>query len=793
MRGFSFFLSLLCAFSLNAQQQITISGFITDAQSGEHLCGATLYELNSGNGIATNGYGFYSLTLPAGKIHLQVSYVGYQQHLKSLVVNTDTVISLSLATNNNVGEVLVKAPGSVNTSLHNIEHLPMTTVKALPGFLGENDVLKALAQFPGVQQGQEGSAGIFVRGGSPDQNLILLDGAPVYNASHLMGFLSVFNPEAIQSVDLYKGNFPARFGGRLSSVIDVQMKEGNMHKRHTDVTLGLISSKITHEGPIKKGKSSYFVSARRTLLDLGLTTFSHLSQIGASEKWIPQLSFYDVNAKLKFTLNPASHLSLSFYKGGDRMSYKSIYTDTENNDITITDDSQFHLKWGNSLFASRWNSQINKHLFMNASLSAVLFKYDMGFNFEQNVESDTDDYNNSSEVEYISKVNTNQLKVEFDWYPNKNHTVKFGSENALSFFIPGEQEFSKSEGGKITSGNSTEHNFTFNLFGEDHFSLNEKWKLDVGLRYDTYLCDSKVFQNISPRINIDYLLSEKAAFSLSWAKMFQPIHLLTNNSLGLPSDIWVPATTNTTPEKSSIVSLTGSFNFTPKLSLVSAAYYKSMEGVISYQSGYGFINISEDWESIVQQGKGRTWGLENALNYETRQLKCWANYTMSWNQRKFNDINNGNYFPYKYDRRHDINLGFLWKISPMLDFSATWVYQTGQAVSVAEQDYLGYPDLMGNSFYDFLTDLEIDDYDRIQAYSSYNNYRLPAFHHLDISLTKRQKVRNTTRELKLGVYNVYARQNIYLYYPYTNNEGVRKYKQVCIFPILPSISYRIIF
>jgi hypothetical protein len=784
--------SLLFALQLSAQRQITISGFVSDVQSGEHLYGATLHESNSGIGMVTNSYGFYSLSLPAGKVNLQVSYVGYQQHAETFVLNADTVLSFSLSTNNRVGEVVVKAPGISSGSLHGVERLSMNTVKSLPGFLGENDVLKALTLFPGVQQGQEGSAGIFVRGGSPDQNLILLDGVPVYNASHLFGFVSVFNPEAIQSVDLYKGNFPARFGGRLSSVIDVRMKEGNQYKRHTDLTLGLISSKITHEGPIQKGKSSYIISARRTLLDLVLTNTARISQISSDEKWIPGLSFYDVNAKLNFTLNPTNRLYFSLYNGGDRF-FVNYEGNTESDDAEIKDDTKFNLKWGNSVFATRWNRQINPRLFMNASLSAGLFCYDIDTQFSQTFVSDDEKTETNAEVEYMSKVNTNQLKVEFDWYPNQIHKVKFGSENALNYFIPGEQRVSKSEGGETTSGNETEYNFTAGLFAEDHFALNEKWKIDAGIRFDAYVTGTKVFQKISPRLNVDFLLSEKAALSLSWAEMFQPIHLLANSSLGLPSDIWVPATTNTTPEKSSIVSLSGSFDFTPELSLVSAVYYKRMKGVISYQAGYSFMDISEDWETMVAQGKGRSWGFENALNYEINRLKCWANYTLSWNQRQFDEINDGEYFSYKYDRRNDINLGFIWKVAPSVDFSATWVYQTGQAVSVAEQDYLGYPDLLENQFCDIITNIDIDDYDRIQAYSSYNNYRLPAFHHLDLGLTSRKTVNEHTHELKLGIYNVYARQNTYLYYPYTNSDGVRKYKQICIFPFLPSVSYRIIF
>jgi len=773
-------------------QALTISGFIDNAQTGERLYGATVYDLNSKTGVVTNNYGFYSLTLPAGHVSLQVSYVGYQKALKAFPLQSDTIVSFSLSANTELGEITVKAAENDKSVLLNADRLTMNKVQNLPGFLGENDVLKALTQLPGVQQGREGSAGIFVRGGSPDQNLILLDGVPVYNATHFFGFVSVFNPEAIQSVDLYKGNFPARFGGRLSSVIDVRMKEGNKYEPHTDFTLGIISSKITHEGPIKKGKSSYLVSARRTLLDLVATNAARINQIGSDDSWIPGLSFYDVNAKLNFTLDPKNHLYFSLYNGGDRLfvNYKATAT---TDDLVKKDHTKMNLKWGNTVFASRWNRQINSRLFMNSSLSSGLYNYGIYSKLSQSLTENGETSSNSSNIDYLSRVNTNILKSEFDWYPNNRHKLKFGSETSFNYFIPGKQEINKSDGGSISSNNKSTYDLLQSLFIEDQVLAHDKWRINAGLRYNLFFTKGKIYQNISPRLNVDFLCTEKTTLSFSWAEMFQPIHLLTNNNLGIPSDIWVPATANTPPERSSIQSVSARFNLVKGLNFETAAYYKRMKGVISYQPGYGFMDITEDWETLVTQGKGRAWGFENALNYKFGRLETWANYTLAWNQRKFSNINNGAYFPYKYDRRHDVNLGLIWKLTPDIDVSATWTYQSGMAATVSEQDYAGYPDLMENGFDDFFTGATIDDYDRIQYYNGYNNYRLPAFHHLDIGISRRKNVGKTIRELKLGVYNVYARQNPYMYYSYTANDGTRRYKQVCIFPILPSISYRIIF
>ena len=782
-------------------QKVTVSGFIEDAQTGEHLYGATIYDLKSKTGAITNSYGFYSITLSTGNINLQVSFVGYQKKLYSFTAKKDTVISFFLTSDNKLQEVVVKADNDFDNSIGNFDRMSMNKVNSLPGFLGENDVLKALTQLPGVQQGKEGSSGIFVRGGSPDQNLILLDGVPIYNATHLWGFTSVFNPEAIQSADLYKGNFPARFGGRLSSVIDVRMKEGNKYKPHTDVTFGILSSKITHEGPIKKGKSSYIISARRTLVDLLITGTAKVADwTSKDEAYIPGLYFYDVNAKFNFTLNPKNHIYFSLYNGGDHLFVKyelvpNSVSSINGNNFSQKDRGKISLKWGNSFFVTGWNRQINSQFFMNSSLSSALYSYGLYSKLEQSVDAfdGDDDSSTKTNIRYFSKINTNLLKLEFDWFPNNQQKIKFGNETSVNLFIPGVQEIEKEGDGSVKSGNKTQFNFSESLFIEDHFQLNDKWRIDAGLRYDLYFPSGKIYQSLSPRLNIDYLRSERANFSFSYARMFQPVHLLSNNYLGVPSDIWVPATANISPEHSSIVSMNANLNLTERLDLKMAAFYKKMKNVTSYESGYSYIDINENWEDLVTQGEGRSWGFENALNYRIGNFEWWANYTLSWNQRRFPTINKGNYFPYRYDRRHDINLGFIWKFAPQLDFSATWIFQTGQAVSISEQSYAGYPDLLENSFDNSIIGLTIDDYDVIESYSGYNNYRLPDFHHLDIGLSRRRKVGNTTRELRLGIYNVYMRQNPYLYYSYTDDDGLRRYKQVCIFPFLPSISYKIIF
>lgn len=784
---------ILLSLFVYGQQQITLSGYVDDAQTGERLYGATVYLPNQQTGIITNQYGFYSIIVPKGEIIIQASFVGYKTTSRTLSVLKDSVLSFSLFSDNQINEIEVKA--AVRTQqqqLHGRESLSMKEVQSLPGFLGENDVLKALTRFPGVQQGHEGSAGVFVRGGSPDQNLILLDGVPVYNATHLFGFVSVFNPEAIQSVDLYKGNFPARFGGRLSSVIDVRMKEGNKYERHTDLTFGMLSSKITHEGPIQKGKSSYLISARRTLLDLLVTGAAKINQQASDEAVVPGLNFYDVNAKLNFALTENDHLYVSIYNGGDRL-FSQFMMRSKSESTEQKDYTDVKLKWGNSVFATRWTRQINRRVFMNSSLSSGLFQYAINSKFSQKVKQKNQETENWTSIKYVSQVNTNQAKLHFDWYLNDRHKLKIGSEAGINFFIPGEQQIRKNTSENHTTGNKHLQNFSAAVFAEDQYTISNKWLLNFGLRYDLYATGQKYFQHLSPRMNLDFYVSPRFSLSYSCAEMFQPIHLLTNSSIGLPSDIWVPASANVPPEKSWMQSISACVDLSRKINWVSAAYYKTMQGVITYQAGSSFMDMADDWESLIERGKGRAWGWENSLNLKLTKLEGWVNYTLSWNQRRYAGLNHGRYFPYKFDRRHDFNIGFIWNLSSSVDLSAMWVFQTGQAATIAGQDYPGVPGLLDGSFSDFITGEDIKDYDRIQLFENRNNYRLPAFHHLDLSLTIKRQMKKTQRELKVGFYNVYARQNPYMYYPRTMADGTRKYRQVCIFPFLPSVSYRIIF
>ncbi len=776
---------------VSAQKNITISGFIRDSGSIENLYHATIYETNNKRGTISNAYGFYSLSIPSGKVQLRVSFVGYEGQILSFYAGTDTTINFQLSTQNDLQEVVVTAQSlKQKPTFSGHEQIDMQTVKALPAFAGEQDVLKSLTVLPGVQQGYEGSAGVFVRGGSPDQNLILLDGVPVYNATHLFGFVSVFTPEALQSVDFYKGGFPARYGGRLSSVIDVRMKEGNRNHSETDITIGPITSKVTDQGPIKKGKSSYLISARRTLLDLFVTGIAKISQMSDNEVIVPGLNLYDLNAKFNFELNPKNRLYMSFYGGGDRLSssFKDSYTYQEGE---TEQNSKVKLKWGNRIGAIRWTSQLGNRLYLNTTLSSGSFRYTIYNKYDQTVKNQDGKEKIWSDIEYKTRVNNNKLQFLFDWYLPKNK-IQFGTSAELNSYLPGEQEIERHDGQNTQRGNGEVNNKALAFFMDDQLNISDKITMQGGLRLDLYDLGGKWHSYITPRANAKLAVNNNLNLFFSYDQMVQPLHLLTNSSVGLPSDIWVPATENVKPETSQQITFGNYFKVNDKFSYKFDSYYKTMDGVINYKAGNSFMDIYDNWEDLVETGSGEAWGFENSWNYKTSRLNAWINYTLSWNNRKFESINSGKAFPFKFDRRHDINLGFVYNLTGNIECSAVWTYQTGMAATIPVQDFQA----AGPIDYwitDFITGIEIEDTHRIQYFEEYNNYRLPAFHHLDLSVTFIKQRGRLYREWKLGVYNAYARQNAYMYYPQTSPTGETKYKQVCIFPIIPSISYHIKF
>ena len=790
-----FGLMLVCA-STHAQKR-TISGYVMDAASKETLIGATIVDKNSGKGCATNSYGFYTLTLNQGQVDLQVSYVGYTQQNKTLDLKENLSLNFALETNTTLDEVVVegtRATVSARSPQMSVVELPVQQIKSIPTLFGEADVLKAIQLLPGVQNGSEGSAGMYVRGGGPDENLLLLDGVPVYNVNHMMGFFSVFNPDALKNVTLYKGSFPAHFGGRLSSVVDIRMKEGDMQKYHGNVSVGLISSKLNLEGPILKDKLSFNLSFRRTYSDLLLKPALWIakSQMEEVNKLKAGYYFYDFNGKLNWKISDKDRLYLSFYSGDD-----AIYLGIKNKDYAYEDvQYQNYLnmdwKWGNKVAALRWNHVMSQQLFMDASVNYTQYRHNLSmgiteenvYHYQQNTASIKDEFN----MAYKSGINDLTAKVDFDYTPLPNHEIRFGGNYTYHMFRPEVQAM------KVVAGNETEVDTTAGspkvfahetaLYAEDNMTFGDIFRVNAGVHYSTFTVEGKTYQSVQPRLSTSVMLASNLSLKAGYAYMTQYVHLLSNSSLSLPTDLWVPVTKNIVPMNAHQVSL-GAFYELPHLFDISLeGYYKVMDNLLEYRDGASFFGSSETWENKVCLGKGWAYGVEFLVQRSFGKTTGWVGYTWAHAKRQFDregmTINEGKVFPAKYDRRHDLSITVQHKFSDRFDLSGTWVFSSGNCGTLGTQVYEGLLDEWGNIY-------SINALER-------NNFRLGSYHRLDVGMNFHKQKKYGTRTWNISVYNAYNHNNPFIIYTdYKWDEATLTEKKVLmqasLFPIIPSVSY----
>lgn len=789
MKYFYFVFFSMCFFIAHAQK-FTVNGYIKDQASGENLIGASVYNVRTMQGTAANTYGFYSLTLSADSAHLRVSYVGYEAKLIKFFLSKDTVINIELQNASHLNEVVLVAGREEQiqeSSRMGTIDVPIENIKALPALLGEVDVLKVLQLLPGVQSGAEGSSGLYVRGGGPDQNLILLDGVPVYNASHLFGFFSVFNADAINHVELIKGGFPARYGGRLSSVIDISMKEGNSKKIKGEGAIGLVASRLTLEGPIKKDQTSFIVSARRTYIDLLARPLIKLASDGGA---VAGYYFYDLNAKINHRIDNNNRIYLSAYMGDDKAYARDKNYYINNNERTDYED-EFGLRWGNITTALRWNSAINPRLFSNVTATYSRYRFNI---FEEYAEKKTTATSTSSSYfkdQYISGIRDFALKIDFDYIPDPKHYIKFGAQAIDHLFTPGVYNYRGTIETDTTFGANKIYGREFFVYLEDDFLITPKLKLNAGVHASGFHVQGKFYNSVQPRISGRYLLKEDISVKASYAEMTQFIHLLTNAGLGLPTDLWVPATSSIGPEKSKIVSAGFAYNYHSDYEISLEGYYKEMDGLIEYKDGASFLNIESDWQTKVEKGSGQSYGAELLLQKKTGRVSGWLGYTLSWTDRTFPNLNFGKTFPYKYDRRHDIELALAYKWQDNKDLSFTWVYGTGNAVSLPTATYnyhstdLNRESGPGPAYYHTGR--------TISYYESRNSYRMRAYHRFDISYSKTKKTKWGERTWSVGIYNLYNRRNPFFMDIGYDKEGNKKFVQYSLFPFIPSITYRFKF
>jgi outer membrane receptor for ferrienterochelin and colicin len=567
---------------LSAQQKFTISGSIMDAATGEKLIGASVYDSRTLQGTVTNVYGFYSITLPADSVHLVIRYLGYTPKIILLKLEKSETLNIRLTPSNELETVEIVAQTKIEeqSQMSTIE-VPIAQIKAIPALLGEVDVLKVLQLLPGVQSGGEGSSGFYVRGGGPDQNLILLDGAPVYNASHLFGFFSVFNADAIKNVELVKGGFPARYGGRLSSVLEINMKEGNQKEYHGEGGIGIVASRLTIEGPIKKDTASFVISGRRTYLDLLARPLIKSQTNGDS---YGGYYFYDLNAKLNWKLTSKDHLYLSGYLGNDKFYVKDKYEGTN-----FKQELQFDLGWGNVTSTARWNRIINDKIFCNTSATYSRFKFFIKASQKDEFTGPGGASTNDFTLKYLSGINDFSGKVDFDYLPGPNHYIKFGASNIYHIFNTGALQYKVADVDTAMGVANTTANESA-LYFEDDIKLSNKLKVNAGIHLSSFAVKNKFYPSIEPRISGRYFFGNDWAAKASYAMMTQYIHLLSNSGIGLPTDLWVPTTDIVKPEKSQQVAAgIAKTLFKDRYEVSIEGYYKKMDHIIDYLDGANFV------------------------------------------------------------------------------------------------------------------------------------------------------------------------------------------------------------
>jgi hypothetical protein len=785
MRKFIAIILFFIPLITSAQQKFTISGTVEDAATGEKLIGASVYNGKTLQGTVTNAYGFYSITLPADSLQLVIKYLGYKPQVINMKLAKSETMNIRLTPSQELQTVEIVAESDrieEQSQMSTIE-IPISQIKSIPALLGEVDVLKALQLLPGVQSGGEGSSGFYVRGGGPDQNLILLDGAPVYNASHLFGFFSVFNADAIKNVELIKGGFPARYGGRLSSVLEINMKEGNTKEFHGEGGIGIVASRLTLEGPIKKDTASFIISARRTYLDFLVRPFIKAQSSGGNS--YGGYYFYDLNAKLNWKVSSKDHLYLSAYMGDDRFYVHDENSYTQNN-VAYSYLTEYRLGWGNLTSALRWNRIINDKMFSNVSLTYSQFKFYISAKDENSQVGPGINEVNSFSLKYLSGINDYTAKVDFDYVPSPNHYIKFGGSNIYHIFNTGALQFKESAGIDTTLGVKNTYANEAAVYIEDDIRISKNIKVNAGLHASAFFVKDKVYRSIEPRASARYMLPKNWAVKASYAMMNQYIHLLSNSGIGLPTDLWVPSTDIVEPERSHQVAagvaktiLNNEYEFSVE------GYYKKMDKIIDYLAGANFIDPNQDWQKKVEAGEGWSYGGELFLQRKKGKLTGWVGYTLSWTNRQFENINFGKIYPYKYDRRHDFEIVSTYSITENIELSATWVYGTGNAITMPVAEY----EAADENFY--------NNFGTVQYYGDKNSYRMPAYHRMDIGAsfkkTKQLRKRTWERTWNVSVYNLYNRKNPYFIYIGYSNTGRKVGKQVSLFPIIPSVSYNFKF
>jgi len=774
-------LCIACLISFG-QEKYTLSGYMTDADSGEALIGANFYIPSLQSGTSSNIYGFYSITVEPGVYQAVISYLGYETQFKQIELTNNLELAINLVPQTTtIGEIVIseakiKAKENVERAVMSVIDISPKLIKEIPVLAGEKDLLKALQLLPGVQSGSEGTAGFYVRGGGPDQNLILLDDAVVYNPFHLAGFFSIFNVDAIKNVELIKGGFPAKYGGRLSSILNISMKEGDMKSFHGEGGIGLISSRLTLEGPIIKDKMSFLISGRRTYAD---QLIYWLSPKDFRDE-IPQVFFYDINAKLNYKFSDKDRLYISSYFGQDRFQAK------------IPGDSlEFKIPWGNRTFTIRWNHVFNQKLFANTSL--IYNDYNFNINFNQ------DSYlpEERLELEINTGIKDYTAKVDFEYFPSLKHNFNFGAQYNYHIFNPTTSSaffdaYDDDDLQIIKPDPDIRYVHDFALYASNEWKITPNFATNIGFRVPAFVYKNTSYFGFEPRLTFNYQFSNNSSIKAGYTLMNQYVHLATNSTLSFPWDVWLPSSDIIKPQIANQVAVGYFRNFlndTYESSI--EVYYKKMNNLIEYKEGADIFFSNEKVEDLLTFGQGWSYGAEFFLKKRTGRFNGWAGYTLSWSNRQFDNLNAGKIFPAKYDRRHDLSLVGNYEFNDKWTFTAAFVYGSGQSITLpVGRFFLPIYNLPGN-FYGS------NNYS--SQYIDRNGFKLNAYNRLDIGIKRTKKRKKYESIWRFDIYNVYSRRNPYFVYaepffedPFSNGNRFTA-TQISLLPIIPSASWNFKF
>lgn len=777
-------------FEKRTKKKYTISGIISEDKSLETLIGATIISVESNKGTVSNQYGFYSLELDEGKYNIKISYVGFSSLEKKINLNKDQNINFNLIpSSESLNEVVItatKANEKITDIGMSVEKVDIKTIQSMPAFMGETDVLKSLQMLPGVQSSGDATANLNVRGGSYDQNLILLDDAPIYNPSHALGFFSIFNADAIKNVEIYKGGLPAQYGDRLSSVVDIRMKDGNLNEFSGVGSIGTIATKLSIEGPILRQKSSFIISGRYSYAGFVADNFAKVGNgIGIFKSELQNytagndVSFYDLNMKANFIINEKNRVFLSSYVGRDNFYFKLI-------------DEKSSMDWGNITSTLRWNHIFNKKLFSNTTLAFSNFDYSYF------IKDDIRNYEWSSDLQELD------LKSDYDFYINSRNHIKFGISVNYHHINPGQIDPRSST--SITEAVSLEDNYGIEnaLYLSNSQKINSRLSLEYGLRLSYFIrfgagevynytnsdmneiSDTtfykkgdirKTYLGLEPRLNFRYKLNSQSSIKGSYCRTRQNMHLLTTSSIGLPTDVWYMAGTHLKPQIADQFSIGYFRNFNENMFESSAeAYYKNMQNQIDFIDNADLF-LNPHIEQEIKIGNGWAYGIEFLLRKKTGNFKGWLSYTWSKTERQIEGINNGNPYPTRYDKTHDISLMLSYLLNKRISFSANFTYSTGAAITAP----------VGSFSFQGIT---------VNNYTDRNAYRLPDYNRLDLAMTlKSKKTRTFDGEWVFSIYNAYNRHNAFSIYTKANDYDVTSSEAsvIYMFGVVPSVSYKIKF